>query len=88
MAAALCDAAPPRACKQHDDLSGDEEEEGEGEEGEYRAASELSSPNPHSLFGSGLTDPSGPTAGRIRISVVSGWRRLARECPRKWLASG
>lgn len=51
MAAALRDAAPPRARKQHDDLSGDEEEEGEGEEGEYRAASELSSPNPHSLFG-------------------------------------
>ena len=30
VAAALRDAAPPRARKQHDDLSGDEEEEGEG----------------------------------------------------------
>ena len=67
MAAALCDAAPPRACKQHDDLSGDEEEEGEGEEGEYRAASELSSPNPHSLFG----DVGDEDAARKRVSTAT-----------------
>ena len=54
----LLRAAGPRGQALPDDLSdGEPHEEYEGEEGEWRAASELSSPNPHSIFnGSNDTD--------------------------------